>query len=428
MTAFAYQNGALFAEDVDLAAVAAQVGTPAYVYSTAALVANYRAYVDALAGLPIAVCFAAKANSNLAVLRTLVQQGAGIDVVSTGEMKRALAAGCPADRIVFSGIGKTVEDLEAALLAGIHQINVESLQELELLSQVAVRLRRDAVVAFRVNPDVDAKTHTKISTGRKGDKFGIELEDAPVAYERARVLPGIRPVGIAAHIGSQLLDLSPYRDAYRRLAELVRELRAAGHVVERLDLGGGIGISYKGDPAPALADYARIVRETVGDLGCHLMVEPGRSICGDAGVLLSRVIFIKPGRTRNFVILDAAMNDLIRPAMYDAWHGIVPLRQPAEGAAEAEFDVVGPVCESSDTFAKARSLPPLAAGDLVAFTGAGAYGAVMASTYNTRPLVPEVLVDKDRFALVRKRPTFEEMVAGESLPPWLARDGLTTKA
>lgn len=421
MTAFAYRNGALFAEDVDLAAVAAEVGTPAYVYSTAALVANYRAYVDALAGLPIAVCFAAKANSNLAVLRTLVQQGAGIDVVSTGEMKRALAAGCPPDRIVFSGVGKSAEDLEAALLAGIHQINVESLQELELLSQVAVRLRRDAVVAFRVNPDVDAKTHTKISTGRKGDKFGIELEDAALAYERARALPGVRPVGIAAHIGSQLLDLSPYRDAYRRLAELVRDLRAAGHVVERLDLGGGIGISYKGDPAPALADYARIVRETVGDLGCHLMVEPGRSICGDAGVLLSRVIFIKPGRTRNFVILDAAMNDLVRPAMYEAWHGIVPLRQPAEGAAEAEFDVVGPVCESSDTFAKARSLPSLAAGDLVAFTGAGAYGAVMASTYNTRPLVPEVLVDKDRFAIVRKRPTFEEMVAGESLPPWLAR-------
>ncbi|WP_342238963.1 diaminopimelate decarboxylase [Inquilinus sp. OTU3971] len=428
MTAFAYRNGALFAEDVDLAAVAAQVGTPAYVYSAAALVANYRAYVDALAGLPIAVCFAAKANSNLAVLRTLVQQGAGIDVVSTGEMKRALAAGCPADRVVFSGVGKTVEDLEAALLADIHQINVESLQELELLSQVAVRLRRDAVVAFRVNPDVDAKTHTKISTGRKGDKFGIELEDAPLAFERARALPGIRAVGIAAHIGSQLLDLSPYRDAYRRLAELVRELRAAGHVVERLDLGGGIGISYRGDPAPALADYARIVRETVGDLGCHLMVEPGRSICGDAGVLLSRVIFIKPGRTRNFVILDAAMNDLIRPAMYEAWHGIVPLRQPAEGAAEAEFDVVGPVCESSDTFAKARSLPPLAAGDLVAFTGAGAYGAVMASTYNTRPLVPEVLVDKDRFAIVRKRPTFEEMVAGESLPPWVAQAGLTTEA
>ncbi|MFE0754969.1 diaminopimelate decarboxylase [Inquilinus sp. NPDC058860] len=419
MTAFAYRDGALFAEDVDLAAVAAEVGTPAYVYSTAALVANTLAYVDALAGLPIAVCFAAKANSNLAVLRTLVQQGAGIDVVSTGEMRRALAAGCPPDRIVFSGVGKTVEDLEAALLAGIHQINVESLQELELLSQVAVRLRRDAVVAFRVNPDVDAKTHTKISTGRKGDKFGIELEDAAVAYERARALPGVQPVGIAAHIGSQLLDLSPYRDAYRRLAELVRDLRAAGHVVERLDLGGGIGISYRGDPAPALADYARIVRETVGDLGCRLMCEPGRSICGDAGVLLSRVIFIKPGRTRNFVILDAAMNDLIRPAMYDAWHGIVPLRQPAEGAAEAEFDVVGPVCESSDTFAKARSLPPLAAGDLVAFTGAGAYGAVMASTYNTRPLVPEVLVDKDRFAIVRKRPTFEEMVAGESLPPWL---------
>jgi diaminopimelate decarboxylase len=419
MTTFAYRDGALFAEDVDLAAVATQVGTPAYVYSTAALIANYRAYVDALAGLPIEVCFAAKANSNLAVLRTLVAQGAGIDVVSTGEMKRALAAGCPPDRIVFSGIGKTVGDLEAALLAGIHQINVESLQELELLSQVAVRLRRDAVVAFRVNPDVDAKTHTKISTGRKGDKFGIELEDAPIAYERARALPGVRPVGIAAHIGSQLLDLSPYRDAYRRLAELVRDLRAAGHVVDRLDLGGGIGISYKGDPAPALADYARIVRETVGDLGCQLMCEPGRSICGDAGVLLSRVLFIKPGRTRNFVILDAAMNDLVRPAMYDAWHGIVPLRQPAEGAAEAEFDVVGPVCESSDTFAKARSLPPLAAGDLVAFTGAGAYGAVMASTYNTRPLVPEVLVDKDRFAIVRKRPTFEEMVAGESLPPWL---------
>ena len=420
MTAFAYRNGALFAEDVDLAAVAAQVGTPVYVYSSAALVANYLAYVDALAGLPMSVCFAAKANSNLAVLRTLVRQGAGVDVVSTGEMQRALAAGCPADRIVFSGVGKTAEDLKAALLAGIHQINVESLQELELLSQVAVRVRRDAVVVFRVNPDVDAKTHAKISTGRKGDKFGIELEDTAAAFERARILPGVRPVGIAAHIGSQLLDLSPYRDAYRRLAELVRDLRAAGHVVERLDLGGGIGISYKGDAAPSLADYARIVRETVGDLGCSLMVEPGRSICGDAGVLLSRVIFIKPGRTRNFVILDAAMNDLIRPAMYEAWHGIVPLRQPAEGAGEAEYDVVGPVCESSDTFAKGRALPPLAAGDLVAFTGAGAYGAVMASTYNTRPLVPEVLVDKDSFAIVRKRPTFEEMVAGESLPPWLA--------
>jgi diaminopimelate decarboxylase len=420
MTVFAYRDGALFAEDVDLAAVAAQVGTPAYVYSSAQLVANYRAYVDALAGLPMSVCFAAKANSNLAVLRTLVQQGAGIDVVSTGEMRRALAAGCPADRIVFSGVGKTAEDLEAALLADIHQINVESLQELELLSQVAVRVRRDAVVVFRVNPDVDAKTHAKISTGRKGDKFGIELEDAATAFDRARVLPGVRAVGVAAHIGSQLLDLSPYRDAYRRLADLVRDLRAAGHAVERVDLGGGIGISYKGDAAPSLADYARIVHETVGDLGCSLMVEPGRSICGDAGVLLSRVIFIKPGRTRNFVILDAAMNDLVRPAMYDAWHGIVPLRQPAEGAGEAEFDVVGPVCESGDTFARGRALPPLAAGDLVAFTGAGAYGAVMASTYNTRPLVPEVLVDKDHFAIVRKRPTFEEMVAGESLPPWLA--------
>lgn len=419
MTAFAYRHGALFAEDVDLAAVAAEVGTPAYVYSSAGLVANYRAYVDALAGLPIAVCFAAKANSNLAVLRTLVAQGAGIDVVSTGEMQRALLAGCPADRIVFSGVGKTAEDLEAALLAGIHQVNVESLQELELLSEVAVRVRRDAVVAFRVNPDVDAKTHAKITTGKKGNKFGIELEDAQAAFDRARVLPGVRAVGVAAHIGSQLLDLSPYRDAYRRLAGLVRDLRGAGHVIERVDLGGGIGISYTGDTAPSLADYARIVRETVADLGCRLMVEPGRSISGDAGVLLSRVLFIKPGRANNFVILDAAMNDLIRPAMYDAWHGIVPLRQPAEGTETAEYDVVGPVCESSDTFAKGRELPPLAAGDLVAFTVAGAYGAVMASTYNTRALVPEVLVDKDRFAIVRKRPTFDEMVAGESMPPWL---------
>jgi diaminopimelate decarboxylase len=420
VTGFAYRCGRLMAEQVDLGCIADAVGTPAYVYSAGRLIANLHAYRNALAGLPIDICYAVKANANLAVLRTLVQAGAGMDVVSTGEARRAIVAGCEPDRIVFSGVGKTAEDLVFALQTGLHQINVESMAELEALSQAAVASGRTATVAFRVNPDVDARTHAKITTGKAENKFGIAIADAPGAFARAASLPGIRAVGIAMHLGSQLLDLAPYRIAYGRAAELVGALRAAGYGIDRVDLGGGIGIPYRGEAPPSLAGYAAIVRETLAGLGCRLTVEPGRSIAGDAGILLSRVIYRKPGRARSFLVLDAAMNDLIRPAMYDAWHDIVPVAEAAADATRYAIDVVGPVCETGDTFARGRMLPLLAAGDLVAFLGAGAYGAVMASSYNSRPLVPEVLVAGSGFAIVRKRPTFEETIDLESQPPWLS--------
>ncbi len=419
MSAFAYRNGVLHAESVPLTRIAAAVGTPFYCYSTAALEAHYSAYAGAFAGQDAGVCYAVKANSNLAVIRSFARLGAGADVVSGGEMQRALAGGIPADRIIFSGVGKTREEMRAALEAGIHQINVESIPEVEVLSEVASSLGVVAPIAFRVNPDVDAKTHAKISTGKKENKFGIDYDHAREVYAQAAKLPGIKPVSIAVHIGSQLTDLAPFRAAYERVAALLHVLREDGHDITRLDLGGGLGITYKNEAPPDLADYAAMVRSITGNLGCRISLEPGRSLVGNAGVMVSRVIYVKQGLHRRFVIVDAAMNDLIRPALYDAYHGIVPVTEPDPAAVKEPFDVVGPVCESGDTFALQRLLPPMASDDLVAFLSAGAYGAVMSSTYNTRPLVPEVLVNGDDFAVIRPRPTVEEMLAAERLPDWL---------
>jgi diaminopimelate decarboxylase len=419
MSAFTYRNGVLHAEAVPLPTIAGRVGTPFYCYSTAALEQSYRAYADAFAGTDTSICYALKANSNLAVVRTLARLGAGADVVSEGELKRALAAGIPASRIVFSGVGKTRGEMRTALERGIHQTNVESVPELEALSEVAASMGVVADIAVRVNPDVDALTHAKIATGRKENKFGIDIELARAVYARAASLPGIRPVCVAVHIGSQLTDLAPFRAAFERVADLVTALRADGHDIRRVDLGGGLGISYRGETPPSLSDYAALVRATTSRLGCHVTLEPGRSLVGNAGVLVARTLYRKVGVGRNFLILDAAMNDLIRPSLYDAWHTILPVDEPAPDAAEEPIDVVGPVCESGDTFAVQRPLPPIGAGDLVAFLSAGAYGAVMSSTYNSRPLAPEVLVNGSEFAVIRRRPTIEELMAAEEVPAWL---------
>ncbi len=419
VSAFAYRNGVLHAEDVDLSLLAARVGTPTYVYSEARLAANFDRYRAALAGLPVDICYAVKANGHLAVIRGFVTRGAGCDVVSAGEIRRALAAGCPPERIVFSGVGKTEEELRLAVETGLHQVNVESVPELETLSAVAEAAGRTVDAALRVNPDVDARTHAKITTGRAEDKFGIDIDRAAAVFDRARSLPGIALRGVAVHIGSQLLDLEPYREAFARVAALVRALRRDGYAIDRVDLGGGIGLPYRGEAPPSLDTYAAIIRETVADLGCRLMIEPGRSLVGDAGILLTRVVRVKEGRTRRFLVLDAGMNDLLRPALYDAFHAIRPVRAAADDVPLTTYDVVGPICETGDTFARGRSLPALAAGDLVAICDAGAYGAAMASTYNSRPLAAEVMVNGVRFAVVRHRPHFDEMIAGETIPPWL---------
>ena len=404
-----------------MADIAAAVGTPVYVYSTATLMRHYRLFEAALAGLPHLICYAMKANSNLAVVRTLAALGAGADVVSAGEYRKARAAGVPGERIVFSGVGKTREEMRLALTGGVRQFNVESEPELRALSEVAASLGLTAPVALRINPDVDARSHDKISTGRKEDKFGIPLARARDVYAQAARLPGIEVVGIDMHIGSQLTDLAPFEAAFARLAGLTVALRADGHAIRRLDIGGGLGIPYTRDnsPPPLPADYGALVARLLGPLGCEIEVEPGRLIVGNAGILLARVIWVKEGDGRRFVILDAAMNDLVRPAMYGAHHDIVPVRAAPAGAPLEPCDVVGPVCESGDTFARGRLLPPLAEGDLVAFRSAGAYGAVMASEYNSRPLVPEVLVRGDHFAVIRPRPSFDDLIARDRLPPWL---------
>ena len=416
---FAYRSGELHAEEVPISRVAAAVGTPFYAYSAAAFTSGYRRFVAAFLPQQPLICYAVKANSNLAVLRLLAGLGAGADVVSEGELRRALVAAVPPQRIVFSGVGKTTAELNAALTAEIHQINVESVPELRRLSEIASTQGRTASVAIRVNPDVDPHTHAKISTGLKENKFGIDLDDAVAAYRLASTLPGIVPVGLAVHIGSQLVDLEPYRRAFLRVAELVRELRALGLAVDRVDLGGGIGIRYQSEKPLEPASYARVIRETFGSLDLDMAIEPGRALAGEAGLLIARVIYVKQGATKRFVILDAAMNDLIRPALYEAWHEIIPVRQPENEAALAPVDVVGPVCETTDTFAVSRYLPPLADNDLVAFTAAGAYGAVMSSTYNSRPLVPEVLVAGDRFSVIRPRPSYDDMLALDAIPDWL---------
>ena len=421
MDHFNYRNGVLCAEDVPLPRIAEAVGTPAYVYSAATLRRHLGLFHEALAWADHAlVCFAVKALSNVAVLKLLGDMGAGMDVVSIGEYARARAAGVPGDRIVFSGVGKTREEMRMALSGGIRQFNVESEPELRALSEVAASLGLTAPVAIRVNPDVDAKTHAKIATGKSENKFGIPIAQARAVYALAATLPGIDVVGVDMHIGSQLTDLAPYRAAYARMADLVVALRADGHDIRRLDMGGGLGIPYVRDNSvpPLPVEWGAVIRETVGHLGCAIEVEPGRNIAGNAGVLLSQVVYVKKGEGRDFLILDAAMNDLIRPAMYEAHHELVPVNEAA-GPAAQRFDIVGPVCETGDTFERDATLPAMAAGDLVAFRSAGAYGAVMASEYNTRPLVPEVLVDGDRFAVIRPRPSVEEMLAREAIPDWL---------
>jgi diaminopimelate decarboxylase len=418
---FLYKDGALHAEDVAIADIAAQVGTPFYCYSTATLTRHYQLFTEALSPLPHLVCFAIKSLSNVAVLKTLGDLGAGMDVVSGGEYMRARAAGVPGDRIVFSGVGKTRQEMHLALTGGIRQFNVESEPEMRVLSEVASGLGLVAPITIRVNPDVDAKTHEKISTGKKGDKFGIPISRAREVYAEAARLPGLKVVGIDVHIGSQLTALEPFEAAYLKVADLTRALRADGHTIERLDLGGGLGIPYARDNnAPPLPmDYGALIKRTVGDLGCEIEIEPGRLISGNAGILVSQVIYVKNGEDRDFLIVDAGMNDLIRPAMYGSHHDIIPVLEASAGAEQKPYDIVGPICESGDTFAKTRNLPDLGEGALIAFRSAGAYGAVMSSEYNSRPLIPEVLVKDDHFAVIRARPTFDEMLSRDTIPEWL---------
>jgi diaminopimelate decarboxylase len=418
---FLYNEGALLAEDVPVAEIAAAVGTPFYVYSTATLVRHFRLFDEALAWGPHLVCYAMKAASNQAILKTLAAEGAGMDVVSGGEYARAKAAGVPGDRIVFSGVGKTRDEIRTALEGGVRQFNVESEPEMTALSEVAASMGARVPITVRVNPDVDAKTHAKIATGKSENKFGIPIARAREVYARAARLPGLEIVGIDVHIGSQLTQLDPFEDAYRKVADLTQALRADGHAITRLDLGGGLGIPYvRSNEAPPMpTDYGDLIRRTVGHLGCEIEIEPGRLIIGNAGLLVSRVLYVKKGEGRDFLILDAAMNDLIRPAMYDAHHEIVPAVEAAAGTEPAPFDIVGPVCETGDTFARGMLMPPLDEGALVAFRSAGAYGAVMASEYNTRPLVPEVLVKGDQFAVIRPRPTFDEIIKRDTIPEWL---------
>jgi diaminopimelate decarboxylase len=421
--AFTYQQGSLHVEAVDLARIAAEVGTPFYCYSTATIVARYRRFEAAVAPLGGRICYAVKANSNQAVLATLAELGAGADVVSEGEARRAVAAGIPPARIVFSGVGKTEAELVYALETGIGQVNIESERDLELLSRLAAARGQRMPIAIRVNPDVDALTHAKISTGKAENKFGIDINQAPRVFARAAELPGVEPVSVALHIGSQLIDFEPYETAFGRVADLVRTLRAAGIAIRHLDLGGGIGVPYQGGPAPDVAAYAEIVRRTVGDLDCALLFEPGRYLVAEAGVLVGTVIDVKQGATRRFVVGDFAMNDLIRPTLYEAYHPVLPVAEPARGATASIVDVVGPICETGDFLARDRALPPVEPGDLLAVTHAGAYGAVMSSSYNTRPMVPEVLVRGAEWAVVRPRPSYEALIGLDRVPGWLVPGG-----
>lgn len=422
MNHFEYRDGVLHAEDVALTDVAAAVGTPFYCYSTATLTRHFNVFSKAFADLDALVCYAMKANSNQAVLKTLARLGAGADVVSEGEMRRALAASIPASKILFSGVGKTAREMDFALQAGILCFNVESEPELELLSARAVANGKTAPVSLRINPDVDAKTHKKISTGLAENKFGIPRQRAREVYARAAALPGLKVTGIDMHIGSQITELQPFDDAFALLVELVATLKADGHAIDHVDLGGGLGIPYKTDnsPPPLPDAYAAIVHKHVGKLGLKVMFEPGRLIVGNAGILVSEVIFVKEGDAKNFLIVDAAMNDLIRPTLYDAYHDIRPVVQAKADAPRMIVDIVGPVCETGDYLGLDRDLPKLKSGDLIAVSTAGAYGAVQAGTYNTRPLIPEVLVDGDRFHVVRKRQTYDELIGLDSVPDWLA--------
>ncbi len=418
---FDYRNGALFAEDVAVSELAKAVGTPFYVYSAATIRRHFRVFSQAFAGLDTLVCYAMKANSNQAVLRLLATEGAGMDVVSGGELARALAAGVKGEKITFSGVGKTDDEIAAALDAGIFCFNVESEPELEAISRVASARGVKAPVSLRVNPDVDARTHKKISTGKAENKFGVPLSRAREVYARAANLPGLKISGADMHIGSQLTDLEPFDEAFTLLAELVGDLRADGHEISHVDLGGGLGIPYHDGDDPESYHperYADIVRRHFAGLGCKLVFEPGRLIVGNAGLLITRVIYVKQGEAKTFVIVDTGMNDLVRPTLYDAWHDIIPVREPVD-RAETVADVVGPVCETGDYLALDRRMPEAQPGELLAVLTSGAYGAVQAGTYNTRPLIPELLVDGDRFAVIRPRPSIAELIAMDRVPDWI---------
>jgi diaminopimelate decarboxylase len=418
---FAYRDGVLHAEAVSLDALADQVGTPFYCYSTATLTRHYKVFAGAFADVDALVCYAMKANSNQAVIATLAKLGAGADVVSGGELKRARAAGIPADKIMFSGIGKTAEELAHAVDEGILCINVESEPELELLASIASSKGRDVPVSVRVNPDIDPKTHHKIATGKAENKFGIPISRAREVYAHAARLKGIRVAGVDMHIGSQITELDPFSNAFTLLAEFVQTLRADGHTIGHVDLGGGLGIPYHDDnePPPHPEAYAQVVKRATRDLGCRLIFEPGRLLVGNAGILVTRVLFVKHGEAKHFIVVDAAMNDLIRPTLYDAHHAIRPIEQPPAAARRIRADVVGPVCESGDFLAHGRELPEPQAGALLAVMSAGAYGAVQAGTYNTRALVPEVLVNGAEWAVVRPRLEVDSIIALDRLPPWL---------
>jgi diaminopimelate decarboxylase len=418
---FLYRAGVMHAEDVDLRALAAEVGTPFYCYSSATLARHYRVFTQAFAGRDVLVCYSIKANSNQAVIKMLADLGAGMDIVSEGELRRALAAGVAGERIVFSGPGKRRDELAAALDAGILCFNVESEPEMETLSELAASRGTRAPISIRVNPDVDARTHRKISTGKSENQFGIPISRAREIYAKAASLPGLRIVGVDMHIGSQITQLAPFDNAAALVAELARDLMARGHRLKHLDLGGGLGIPYREHepPPPGPAEYAEVIGRHTGDLGLKLIFEIGRMIAGNAGILVARVIYVKQGERKTFVIVDAGMNDLIRPTLYDAEHDIKPVVEPRPGAPRRLADVVGPVCESGDYLALARELPEIEAGDLLAVMTAGAYGAVQSGTYNTRRLVPEVLVRGGEHAVVRPRPSYEDVIGLDRLPPWL---------
>jgi diaminopimelate decarboxylase len=419
---FSYRGGVLCAEDVALPDIARDVGTPFYCYSSATIGRHFEVFREAFDGQDALVCYAMKANSNQAVIATLARLGAGMDVVSEGELRRARAAGVAGDKIIFSGVGKTEAEMILGLDERILCFNVESEPELEALSALAAARRAVAPVAIRVNPDVDARTHAKISTGKAENKFGVPISRARAVYARARALPGLSIQGVDMHIGSQITDLEPFDNAFQLLAEFVQVLRADGHAIGHVDLGGGLGIPYRADnnPPPFPQQYAEIVARHTRPLGCRIYLEPGRLIVGNAGLIVASVIFVKKGENKSFVIVDAAMNDLVRPTLYDAYHDILPVKAPARGSAEMmRADVVGPVCESGDFLALDREMPRVAAGDLIAVMSAGAYGAVQAGTYNSRLLIPEVLVNGADFAVVRRRPTYEELIGLDTLPPWL---------
>jgi diaminopimelate decarboxylase len=419
---FHYKSGILHAEDVSLARIAEEVGTPFYCYSTATLERHYNVLAEAFRDQTPLICFAVKANSNQAVLATMARLGAGMDVVSEGELRRARAAGVPASKIIFAGVGKTRAEMAYALKEGILGFNVESEPELEALSEVAAATGATASVAIRVNPDVDAKTHAKISTGKSENKFGVPYQDARDLYARAAKLPGIRLTGIHMHIGSQITELAPFSDAFKLLAELARDLKRDGIPLEHLDIGGGLGVPYRGanDIPPTPDEYAAVVKSAMGDLGLKIVLEPGRMIAGNAGILVTRVTYVKEGAEKMFTIVDAAMNDLIRPTLYEAYHDIWPVSESRSEMAPMQQDVVGPVCETGDYLAQDRALPPVESGDLLAVMTAGAYGAAMSSTYNSRLLIPEVLVNGDRYEVVRARPSYNDLIGLDGLPSWLA--------